>query len=129
MDEPQHAAMCVYCGQAVIYDTRQVTDMAKAHAQIVEHDQSCPKNPLVAEIASLRQRLSESEADASRYRYIRNHQYWMRSQGIGGDEPYSVIGVKFDYADDFQARAMLDYHIDRRIKAEQPQQRTGDNHE
>ena len=48
-----HAAMCVYCGEAVIYDTREVTDIANAHAKIVEHDQQCPRNPLVARIALL----------------------------------------------------------------------------
>lgn len=117
MSELEHAAMCVYCGKAVIYDTRKVSDMAQAHARIVEHDQSCPDNPLVAELSQLRQRLAESEMDARRYRYIRNHQYWMRRQGTGDDEPYSVVGVKFSYADDFQARAMLDYHIDRRLKS------------
>lgn len=53
MSNNTHAAMCVYCGDAIIYDTREVTDMAAAHAQIVEHDQQCPKNPLVARIAEL----------------------------------------------------------------------------
>lgn len=53
MSDNTHAAMCVYCGDAIIYDTREVTDMAAAHAQIVEHDQQCPKNPLVARIAEL----------------------------------------------------------------------------
>lgn len=52
-----HAAMCVYCGEAVIYDTREVTDMAAAHAKIVEHDQQCPRNPLVARIAELEKAL------------------------------------------------------------------------
>lgn len=54
-----HAAMCVYCGEAVIYDTREVSDMASAHAKIVEHDQQCPRNPLVARIAYLEQLASE----------------------------------------------------------------------
>lgn len=125
MSDMEHAAMCVYCGKAVIYDTREVADMAQAHAQIVEHDQACPKNPLVAEISQLRQRLAKSEEDARRYHYIRDHQYWMRRQGTGGDEPYSVVGVKFDYADDFQARVMLDHHIDRRLKAENDKQTGG----
>jgi hypothetical protein len=54
-----HAAMCVYCGEAVIYDTREVTDMAAAHAKIVEHDQQCPRNPLVSRIAHLEQLTSD----------------------------------------------------------------------
>ena len=53
MSYKTHAAMCVYCGDAIIYDTREVTDMAAAHAKIIEHDQQCPKNPLVARIAEL----------------------------------------------------------------------------
>lgn len=56
MSDNKHAAMCVYCGDSIIYDTREVTDMAAAHAQIVEHDQQCPKNPLVARIAELEER-------------------------------------------------------------------------
>ena len=52
-NEDSRSAMCVYCGEAIVYDTRQVTDMEQAHKQIVEHDQACPKNPLVARIAGL----------------------------------------------------------------------------
>ncbi|WP_447556387.1 hypothetical protein [Vreelandella sp. EE22] len=55
MTDNTHAAMCVYCGEAVIYDTREVTDMAAAHYQIMDHDQQCPRNPLVARIAFLNQ--------------------------------------------------------------------------
>lgn len=57
-----HAAMCVYCGEAVIYDTREVTDMADAHAKIVEHDQHCPRNPLVARIAELEKTVAQQKA-------------------------------------------------------------------
>lgn len=53
MSDNSHAAMCVYCGKAVIYDTRQVTDMEAAHRQIVEHDQQCPKNPLVKQVDTM----------------------------------------------------------------------------
>lgn len=56
MSDNNHASMCVYCGDSIIYDTREATDMAAAHAQIVEHDQQCPKNPLVALIAELEER-------------------------------------------------------------------------
>ena len=51
MSDNTHAAMCVYCGETIIYDTREVTDMAAAHAQIIEHDQQCDKNPLVSDLA------------------------------------------------------------------------------
>lgn len=61
MSDNTHAAMCVYCGEAIIYDTREVTDMADAHAKIVAHDQACQKNPLVAHVKQL-----EEELDASR---------------------------------------------------------------
>jgi|GEM_PF-3478359 len=61
-----HAAMCVYCGEAVIYDTREVTDMANAHAKIVEHDQQCPRNPLVARIAELEKALERTVDQAER---------------------------------------------------------------
>jgi hypothetical protein len=55
MSDNTHAAMCVYCGESIIYDTREVTDMAAAHAKIVEHDQQCSKNPLVGRVAFLNQ--------------------------------------------------------------------------
>lgn len=55
--DKSRAAMCVYCGEAVIYETTEVTGMAAAHAKIVEHDQQCPRNPLVARIAALEKAL------------------------------------------------------------------------
>lgn len=61
MSDNTHAAMCVYCGEAIIYDTREVTDMAAAHAKIVEHDQQCDKNPLVARIEFLNQQNTEQQ--------------------------------------------------------------------
>lgn len=61
MSNHTHAAMCVYCGEAIIYDTREVTDVADAHTQIVEHDQQCPKNPLVARIEFLNQQNTEKQ--------------------------------------------------------------------
>lgn len=51
MSDNTHAAMCVYCGETIIYDTREVTDMAAAQAQLIEHDQQCAKNPLVSDLA------------------------------------------------------------------------------
>ncbi len=63
MSDNSHAAMCVYCGESIIYDTRKVTDMESAHRQIVYHDQQCPRNPLVARIGVLveqRDRLKEA---------------------------------------------------------------------
>lgn len=64
MSDNTHAAMCVYCGEAVIYDTREVKDMAVAHAKIVEHDQQCFKNPLVARIAELERIAAQFKAAA-----------------------------------------------------------------
>lgn len=61
-----------------------------------------------AESAALR-------ADAERYRYIRSNQVWHRF------DEYSVVGAKFDYADDFQAAVMLDHHIDRRLSLQPAQ--------
>ncbi|WP_069384008.1 hypothetical protein [Halomonas caseinilytica] len=66
MSDKSHAAMCVYCGEAVIYDTREISDMETAHQKIVEHDQSCPSNPLVQRVAELEEtaRLAERFARA-----------------------------------------------------------------
>lgn len=61
MSDNSHAAMCVYCGEAIIYDTREVTDMAAAHAAIVEHDQQCTINPLVARIEFLNKQNTEQQ--------------------------------------------------------------------
>lgn len=115
MSESNRSVLCIYCGEAVIYDSRSVTDMAQARATLIEHDTSCRKNPLVAQLASLRLRMRQVEADAKRYRYIRSHQYWTRHEGNDIDPGFSCVGVKFDYHDDFQARIMLDHHIDKRI--------------
>lgn len=115
MSESNRSVMCIYCGEAVIYDSRRVTDMAQALARLVEHDQHCSKNPLVAELSALRWKASELEKDARRYRYIRDHQYWTRYEGNDIDPGFSCVGVKFEYHDDFQARIMLDHHIDKRI--------------
>jgi len=68
MSDNTHAAMCVYCGETIIYDTREVTDMAAAHAQIVEHDQQCPKNPLVGRIAFLNQQNTALQEQCDEYR-------------------------------------------------------------
>ncbi|SES11608.1 hypothetical protein SAMN04487958_107152 [Vreelandella subterranea] len=70
MSDNTHAAMCVYCGETIIYDTRQVTDMADAHAKIVAHDQQCPKNPLVARIAEVEDREAALAAHLDRLKKI-----------------------------------------------------------
>lgn len=65
-----HAATCIYCGEAVIYDTREEADMQAAHQRLVDHDQTCPRNPLVARVAELeaqverlRQALQDIDSD------------------------------------------------------------------
>ena len=68
MSKHTHAAMCVYCGESIIYDTREVTDMAAAHAKIVEHDQQCSKNPLVGRIAFLNQQNTALQEQCDEYR-------------------------------------------------------------
>lgn len=68
MSDNTHAAMCVYCGETIIYDTRKVTDMAAAHSQIVEHDQQCPKNPMVDRLAFLNQQNTTLQEQRDEYR-------------------------------------------------------------
>lgn len=68
MSDNTHAAMCVYCGETIIYDTREATDMAAAHAQLIEHDQQCPKNPLVGRIAFLNQQNTALQEQCDEYR-------------------------------------------------------------
>lgn len=51
--QTNHAATCIYCGEAVIYDTRAEADMQAAHQRLVDHDQHCPRNPLVARVTEL----------------------------------------------------------------------------
>jgi hypothetical protein len=62
IDHP-HAAMCIYCGEAVIYDTRAVTDMAAAHRTLMEHDASCARNPLAARVRELEAALTHIRDD------------------------------------------------------------------
>lgn len=52
--EGNHAASCIYCGEAIIYDTRKVDDMEAAHRMLMEHDRQCPKNPVAQEVAALK---------------------------------------------------------------------------
>ena len=52
--EGNHAASCIYCGEAIIYDTRKVDDMEAAHQLLMEHDRQCPKNPVAQEAGSLK---------------------------------------------------------------------------
>jgi len=62
--------------------------------------------------------------DAARYRYIRNNQTWIRNEdtreydGIKVDDSYALVGTKFPYEFDFQARPMLDHHIDTMMERE-----------
>lgn len=52
--EGNHAASCIYCGEAVIYDVRQVGEIESAHHLLVEHDRQCSKNPVVQEVGALK---------------------------------------------------------------------------
>lgn len=71
---------------------------------------------LQSEVERLRGRCAELEKDAARYQYIRNNQYWTRNSGNEIDPGFSCVGAKFAYDDDFQAKPMLDHHIDRRLR-------------
>lgn len=52
--EGNRAASCIYCGEAVIYDVRQVSEIESAHHLLVEHDRQCSKNPVVQEVGALK---------------------------------------------------------------------------
>lgn len=52
--EGNHAASCIYCGEAIIYDTRKVDDMEAAHRLLMDHDRQCPKNPVAQEVTALK---------------------------------------------------------------------------
>lgn len=58
----------------------------------------------------LRKERDQFRQDAERYRYIRDNQVWDRFDG------YSVVGARFNYEDNFSAKAMLDHHIDARLR-------------
>lgn len=62
-------------------------------------------------------RANEAEADALRYRYIRDNQYWQRREPRYDDPGFDLIGVKFEKDNGFTARIYLDHAIDQRIKA------------
>ena len=71
---------------------------------------------MAGENERLQARVAELSKDAARYQYIRSHQYWQRHQATEIDVGWSLVGCKFDYLDDFQARPMLDHHIDKRLR-------------
>ena len=72
----------------------------------------------VESVERLQARVNDLSKDAARYQYIRDHQYWQRYEARDLDAAWSLIGCKFDYSDDFQARPMLDHHIDKRLREE-----------
>lgn len=61
--------------------------------------------------------------DAARYQYIRGSYQWRRydKDRYDTDEEkakgHSFIGCIFDYDDNFASVGMLDWHIDKKIKA------------
>lgn len=67
--QTNHAATCIYCGEAVIYDTRAEADMQAAHQRLVDHDQHCPRNPLVARVAELQALLTRIRAKLAETHY------------------------------------------------------------
>lgn len=78
------AAVCLYCGESVIYDTSEVTDMAAAHKVLIEHDQACVKNPVVRE----RDRLS---AELTALKKMLNSDPAMRVRDVVLEEAAQVI--------------------------------------
>ena len=72
----------------------------------------------VESVERLQARVAKLSKDAARYQYIRSHQYWQRHKATALDTGWSLVGCKFDYSDDFQARPMLDHHIDKRLRNE-----------
>tara|TARA_Y100000782_G_scaffold47771_1_gene53493 strand:+ start:2161 stop:2421 length:261 start_codon:yes stop_codon:yes gene_type:complete len=47
-------ATCIYCGHEVRYGPRRDATRDQAHKALIEHDQVCPKNPVVQERDQLR---------------------------------------------------------------------------
>ena len=74
-------------------------------------------NTLVKEQAA---EIARLKADAYRYRYIRDNQYWTRHghESDRPDEHFAVIGCKFPYEIDFSYKAGLDIVIDQLIPDE-----------
>lgn len=58
-------------------------------------------------------RLNELEADANRYRYIKNNQVWRRTGTLTDEDSHAIVGCKFPYLANFEAKSMLDYNIDK----------------
>ena len=77
-------------------------------------------NALKATIKEQAAEIERLKADAYRYRYIRDNQYWTR-HGHESDRPsehFAVIGCKFPYEIDFSYKAGLDIVIDQLIPDE-----------
>lgn len=80
------------------------------------HSHYDPKNCTVCRLqAQLNRALARAEAaeaDALRYRYIRDHQYWQRNS------EFDLIGVKFKRDNGFTAPIYLDHAIDKRLQGD-----------
>ena len=68
---------------------------------------SAIRDELIAMIGDAK--LDDNQKDAERYRYIRDNQTWLRF------DDHAVVGCRFPYEADFQAKPMMDYHIDKAI--------------
>lgn len=83
--------------------------IAAQHAQI---------GKLKQQLEQAMTRIDELLPDAQRYHYIRDRQYWIRREADEFDPAFALIGVQFDYDDNFSSKPMLDHHIDKRLKGE-----------
>lgn len=57
---------CIYCGHEVRYGPGRAATRDQAHQMMIEHDQACPKNPVVQERDRLRRNRDMYQGQAER---------------------------------------------------------------
>jgi|AntRauTorcE11898_2_1112593.scaffolds.fasta_scaffold10989_2 hypothetical protein len=75
---------------------------------------NCSVCRLQRQLESALERAEAAEADARRYQYIRDHQYWQRSR------EFDLIGLRFENDNGFTALVYLDYAIDNLLRGAKP---------
>jgi len=68
-------------------------------------------------IEELEAQIAEAQADAKRYRWIRENHEWRRYGNLPDEDSYAFVGCRFPYLANFGCKTMLDYNIDQMCKS------------
>ena len=67
-------------------------------------------------LAEVGWQILELQRDVRRYKYLRDNQVWHKYGKLEDDDSYALIGCKFPYTANFEAKPMLDFNIDKMLE-------------